>query len=184
MSNILLFSEFFLCFLNYKLLFVLCAKTNHVFLTLTMFVICSTQYFCDCHLYILVTFLPIFHLHYSFLVHACYCTHLNMSLDLSWNNYNKKKIRKPTYNFKSIIQIQKWEWEDAIVRNISIGGLKKLYWFHFLWYKPHHFLLFFSPTLVILNIFLKIHKILSNLIKIYKVLWNPLNSSFKSYKNL
>ena len=22
--------------------------------------------------------------------------------------------------------------EDAIVRNISIGGLKKLYWFHFL----------------------------------------------------
>ena len=51
------------------------------------------------------------------------------------------------YNFKSIIQIQKQEWEDIILRRINIGrpkvkinlAIKKLYWFFFL-SKLYHFL--------------------------------------------
>jgi len=28
---------------------------------------------------------------------------------------------KPMYNFKSIVQIKKWEWEYAIAKKINIG---------------------------------------------------------------
>jgi len=63
---------------------------------------------------------------------------------------------KSTYNFKSIVQIQKWEWEDVIAKKVNIGGhkviidiaikrLKKIYWFYFL-FKPHHFFYFFTNS--------------------------------------
>ena len=91
------------------------------------------------------------------------------------------------YNFKFIIQIQKQEWEDTITKgknekillrrvsievpkvriNLAIKRLRNYIGFTFCFLsKSHHFLLLFSLTLLILNVFLKIYKILLNFINL------------------
>ena len=115
-----------------------------------MSITCSTQYFSYCHSWFRhrhnsIVLLQIFHPHHSLL------SHLTMSLNL----LVIKKIKKLTYNFISIIWIQKSK--NVITRRISIKGykvrinlvikwLKKLYWFYFFLFKLYYFFIIFSLT--------------------------------------
>jgi len=74
----------------------------------------------------------------------------------------KTKIKNEKNAIKRNVSIEKHKTRI----NITIKRFKKLYWFYFILCKSHHFLLFFSLTLVILNVFLKINTILSNLINL------------------